>query len=64
MKLWTIQPIEWYKKLCEDDIIYGDKKHIELIEMDFFNYAYNWMRKEMEVRIGRATPKGSYPIWA
>ncbi|MCT4602155.1 MAG: DUF3841 domain-containing protein [Marinifilum sp.] len=64
MRLWTIQPIEWYKKLCRDGIIYGEEEYIEWIEEGMFNYAYHWMIKEMTNRIGISEKKDSYPIWA
>ena len=65
MKLWTLQPIEWYDKLCRNGIICGESKHIELTkEEENFDYAYDWMIQEMKARIGDCKNVGDYPIWA
>lgn len=40
MKLWTIQPVEWYEKLLSDGIIYGEEHLIEFIKDDDFKNAY------------------------
>ncbi len=64
MKLWTVQPIEWYEKLCNKGIIYGEKKHIEWINEEMFNNAYIWMLIEMQNRIGIGEKTDGYPIWA
>jgi hypothetical protein len=64
MQLWTIQPIEWYKKLLDNGIIYGDKQQIEWIKEIEFDYAYQWLIGEMNLRIGSIPNKNSYPIWA
>ncbi len=60
MKLWTIQPIEWYEILLNEKIIYGERKYVE---PDFL-YGYEWLIKVMEERIGKRPLKDSFPVWA
>ncbi len=62
MKLWTIQPIEWYEALLDMKIIYGDKKLIE--EADFNLDAYHWMMQQMDKCIGVRPFPDCYPVWA
>lgn len=64
MKLWTIQPVEWYEKLLSDGIIYGEEHLIDFIKDDDFKNAYHWMIKKMEEKIGNRPFKNAYPIWA
>ncbi|WP_272149864.1 DUF3841 domain-containing protein [Tenacibaculum aiptasiae] len=47
MKLWTIQPIEFYDKLIKDGEIYTLEKYAD----PHFKETYKWMIKEMENRI-------------
>lgn len=65
MKLWTIQPIEWYERLLLDKIIYGEEREIEFIkDGEKFKNAYQWMNHQMEKRIGNKPFENAYPIWA
>lgn len=60
--LWTIQPIERYSKLLTDKVIYTTKV---LIDIDTpFMYPYEWMRKQMEIRISKPNNSNLFPIWA
>jgi hypothetical protein len=60
MKLWTIQPLEFYNKLISDGEIHSSEKYAE----SDFNDAYKWIIKQMENRIGQRPNKNNYPIWA
>lgn len=60
MKLWTIQPIEWYNKLLEHGIMYGNKDYID---PDFLS-PYSWLMQQMDKRIGKRPFPDCYPIWA
>lgn len=60
MKLWTIQPIEWYEKLLAEKIIYGERKYVE---PDFL-FGFEWLIKMMEKRIGKKPIIDCFPIWA
>lgn len=48
MKLWTIQPIEFYNKLISNGEIYSSEKYAN----SDFDDAYKWIIKQMENRIG------------
>lgn len=65
IKLWTIQPVEWYERLLSDKIIFGEEKEIDFLggDEDIKN-AYQWMIKQMETRIGHKPFENAYPIWA
>ena len=60
MKLWTIQPIEFYNRLIIDGEIHSSEKYAE----SDFNDAYKWIVKQMENRIGNRPNVNIYPIWA
>jgi hypothetical protein len=60
MKLWTVQPVEWYLKLQEQQIISGEKQYVD----ECFLAAYDWLIPEMENRIGNKPYPDCYPIWA
>ncbi|WP_304342657.1 DUF3841 domain-containing protein [Chryseobacterium koreense] len=62
MKLWTIQPVEWYEKLLENNIIFSEQKYLEI--EDNFLRAYEWMIFQMEARISNKPVKNMFPIWA
>lgn len=62
MKLWTIQPVEWYEKLLTDKVIHSERKYLE-IENNFLR-SYEWMISQMEQRAGRKPKINSFPIWA
>lgn len=60
MKLWTIQPLKFYNKLITDGEIYSSEDYVD----SDFKYAYQWIIKQMERRIGQRPNKNIYPIWA
>lgn len=60
MKLWTIQPIEFYNKLISNGEIYSSEKYAN----SDFDDAYKWIIKQMENRIGNRPSPNTYPIWA
>ena len=60
MKLWTIQPIEFYNELIKNGEIHCYEKHID----SHFIESYNWMIAQMENRIGKKPNKSIYPIWS
>lgn len=64
--LWTIQPIEWYKRLLTDGIIYGDAKLSDwYTERELgFRFAYDWLMGEMEKRISPRPFADAVPVWA
>lgn len=62
MKLWTIQPISWYKKLQADGVIYGDTS-LANIEGNW-KLAYNWITNQMEQKISPKPFGNNTPIWA
>lgn len=67
MTLWTIQPVEWYEKLKQNGIVFGDPKLSAFYsdkELDNFRVAYDWMALQMEKRIGNRPFNNALPIWA
>lgn len=64
MKLWTIQPIAWYERLCTDGIIYGEESLISNFDCQEFRNAYQWLVRQMERDIGNKPFDNAYPIWA
>lgn len=60
MKLWTIQPIEWYEKFLIEEKIYGERNYVE----SNFLLGYEWLIKVMEERIGTRPLNDCFPIWA
>ena len=60
MKLWTIQTIEWYEEFQRGEISHGNKEYV----WPEFVMAYNWLIKQMEIRIGPKPNKDCFPMWA
>ncbi|MEE9406544.1 MAG: DUF3841 domain-containing protein [Polaribacter sp.] len=60
MKLWTIQPIEFYDELIINGKIRCSKKNIDY----HFKESYSWMIVQMENKIGKRYNKKTYPIWS
>ena len=60
MKLWTIQPIEWYEKLQKEGILHGTETYIE----PSFLQPYHWLMNKMDEKIGKRPFPECYPIWA
>lgn len=58
--LWTIQDINGWNELNDNEILCANE--------DFINpewkSGYDWMKKQMEKRIGLPKNKNQYPIWA
>ena len=66
MRLWTIQPVELYKRLQKDKIIHCDSALSEhLGENSFgFDFAFDWLAEQMTKRIGDPPVGVQYPVWA
>jgi len=60
MRLWTIQPLEFYNELIINGEIYCFKKYAD----SDFRESYDWIITEMEKKIGNRTNKTIYPIWS
>ena len=60
MKLWTIQPIEFYNELIRNGQIHCSEKYID----SYFKESYSWIITQMENRIGKRPNKSIYPIWS
>lgn len=60
MKLWTIQPVEFYNELIINGKIHCCKKYVD----DYFIESYDWMIAQMENKIGKRPNKNIYPIWS
>lgn len=61
MKLYSIQTIEAYNQLLENNILYClDNKYIW---PDFLK-PYGWMMNQIELKIGKKEYKNQYPIWS
>lgn len=62
MRLWTIQPIEFYDTLRKNGVVYCDRESWYCRE---FRVMYDWMALEMSKRIGNP-PRSEirYPLWA
>jgi len=59
MRLWTVQNIDFYNELIENQVICGNEK---FVSNDFLG-GYNWLLSKMEKMIG-VRPNNSFPIWA
>lgn len=58
MKLWTIQPVEFYDELIINEEVHCFEKYI----YSHFNEPYNWMIAQKENRIGQRPNKNIYLI--
>jgi len=74
MKLWTIQPIEFWNSLKENGYIFSDTKTVEdcfsfffedgYIEIDEkWKFAYDWISDKMREKVGLPPDNIKYPIW-
>ncbi len=61
MILWTIQNEKAYKSLEEKGTLMSFWSNI--LDDDFL-YAYDWMRIQMNQKIGNPPKNDCYPIWA
>lgn len=59
--LWTIQHINFYRKLLKEKMIYASFR--PEIESEFIP-GYNWLMTQMEIKIGQKPSHTHYPIWA
>jgi hypothetical protein len=67
MRLWTIQPFEFYKRLLTEDVIHCDPALSDYLREDSdFNFRkeYDWLVCQMQKRIGTPPAGVKYPIWA
>lgn len=64
MRLWTIQPFDWYETLMSDGVIYAKAEFIEWLNDDNFKVAYHWLMGQMTHKIGKPPMPDVYPIWA
>ena len=64
MRVWTVQDKAAYDDLCEKGVLRCDPTSAELLTMDEFRRAYDWLVSEMKVRVGEPPEGVRYPIWA
>ncbi|PID89574.1 MAG: hypothetical protein CSB01_01235 [Bacteroidia bacterium] len=66
LTLWTIQPIERYKQLEKDRIIFGRIDLSDWYKDDNvkFRQTYDWLVSQMEKRISPKPFEDALPIWA
>jgi len=57
--LWTIQNIEFYKKIVKEQMIYATLR--PEIEPEF-RAGYIWLMAQMERKIGNKPSQTNYPI--
>lgn len=60
IRLWTIQPLWVWERLCEQEMLYSDPTQEEFFQD--FQAAYDWMRDQMHRRL--PVYAGHYPWWA
>ena len=60
IKLWSIQDESGWNELQSKGILVGKE---EFVDSDFKN-AYDWMKVQMNKRIGLPKEKNQYPVWA
>lgn len=60
MKLYTIQPLEFYNELIRNKEVHCSEKHID----SYFKDSYDWIITQMENRIEKKPIKDIYPIWS
>lgn len=63
MKLWTIQTLEAWKELQSSGVLHTRQNQIDSFHKDYLS-SYKWMMEQMNVKIGAASSKGLFPIWA
>lgn len=63
MRLWTIKPIEVWKRLQQEKTLLVDPMHPDFLEKDeHLLAAYEWMREQMTRRLPNY--EGNHPWWA
>ena len=60
--LWTIQTEEAYQEFVKTGILRANEDH--LFCGDDLRFAYDWLSRQMESRIGSAPENVRYPVWA
>ncbi|WP_313758118.1 DUF3841 domain-containing protein [Tissierella sp.] len=66
MKIWTIQSIDIWEKLKEEEIVTCDEKLASYLKDEECSFLepYNWIRNKMINSMGDSSYKsGIYPIW-
>ena len=61
MILWTMQPLEVWKKIQETGVYRCDPARNSMPE---FTDMYEWLIRQMEQRIGPPPAGVTYPVWA
>ena len=63
IKLWTIQDEQGWNELQSKGVLIPKK---EFIDFDLLNSrdAYDWLKVQMESRLGKPTNRDQYPVWA
>lgn len=64
MRLWTIQPLEVYNLIQEQDYYTCDINKSDLAQFESFIIAYNWLNERMKDKIGNPPDNIQYPVWA
>ncbi|UOH75436.1 DUF3841 domain-containing protein [Acinetobacter schindleri] len=59
--LWTIQHQDFYKTLIQEKIVYAALR--PEIDSEYLT-GYEWLRKQMDNKIGKRPFPTCYPIWA
>lgn len=60
--LWTIQHEEAYREFERTGVLRASEEH--LFCEDYYRFAYDWLSKQMEQRIGTPPENVRYPVWA
>ena len=60
IKLWSIQDEQGWRELNKHGVFKADKA---LVDQDFLK-AYDWMKVQMNQRIGPSIHENQYPVWA
>lgn len=61
-KLWTIQHRDAYQLLMKKGVLRANEQF--LFCKDELRFAYDWMAKQMKIRIGSPPDSIKYPVWA
>jgi hypothetical protein len=64
MRLWLIQPENFYEKLKIEKILYCDPAQSKLAGECGFDSAYDWLAEQMSSRVGPPPAKAKYPFLA
>jgi hypothetical protein len=66
MTIWTIKPLNVYEELLEQGIFRCDPANENFwgVISEEFKYAYDWLVKQMKIKVGIPPKDVLYPIWA